>query len=811
MPNPVGPRGPETARIMLVGEAPGKYEEQEGKPFVGPAGRVLTELLLKAGINPDSCYYTNLCQHRPPDNHLDAWYKNGIPNDYVLAGLESLAEQIERVQPNVIVPLGNWPLYAFYGQKLNKEGVPTGILDYRGYILEARKLARGAKIIPTVHPSYILQGGYASSPLAILDLQRAKAESKFPDIRRKPRLCIVDPQGDERAAIRERLLTEGRWLVVDIEYIGSKLLCVGFAVSSDWACTIKINSVADVAWCKSLIESGRPICAQNGMFDMGILDWHYGVDAMHHLVYDTMVAAYNINIEYKKDLGQLGGLYTDLPAWWDVIDWDKIKSGKQSTEVVWEYNCYDNMATYEIAEKQSEELDSDPKMREAFEFDMAKLKPLWDIAKVGVKVDTERLRQLKVVAESDEKDAQKALNDIAEMVGMDLRGLDVNVKSGPQMVQFLFAYLGIEPGGKTDGGKSGKKQYKTDNVTLMECMRKTSDPTARAALELVIRTRESRDLQSKTLEIEWDDDQRARCIYDPTKTVTRRLSSKKFFPTGKGSNLQNLPAPGSNKYGERVRACFTADDGLEFGYADLKSAEFLVVAELTQDPLMLEYARGAIAGTIDVHKKTAAFLFELDEATITKESTERYLGKKMRHSGNYMVGWKELMGRINAEAMETGVFVTAAQVKVMIAKYHELHPYLPRWWDEVEREVRSTGMLRNLFGYPRRFHDHISNTLPQAVAFIPQSTVGDCLNMGLVACHTDSTLKGLGLQVLMNVHDAIGFQYPPENRELVLERIESLMAIPIRNPKTDQDFVIPVEIQIGANWGELHTWHKTAA
>jgi uracil-DNA glycosylase family 4 len=396
-------RGNPQARIMFVGEAWGKQEEAEGKPFVGPAGKVLTELQLKAGINPADCYYTNLVNAKPPGNDLAAWYRHGMPSDLLLDGLTSLAEEIDLVKPNVIVPLGNWPLYAFYGQRLNRDGEPTGILDYRGYVLEARKLARGTKIIPTAHPSYILQGGYADSPLVLLDLKRARAQSQYPEIRRKPRLAIIDPQGSEREAIRHRLLSEGRYLVTDIEYIGSRLLCIGFAVSSDWATTIRIRSPADLAWCRSLIEEGRPLAAQNAMFDLGILDWHYQLDAFKYLKYDTMVAAYNLNIEYKKDLGQLAGMYTDMDAWWDKISWDRIKAGTQSIDDVWEYNCLDNMATYEILEAQIPELDSDPKIREAFEFDMRKLYPLWKMARRGVSIDLEKIRELKVRAESDEK------------------------------------------------------------------------------------------------------------------------------------------------------------------------------------------------------------------------------------------------------------------------------------------------------------------------------------------------------------------------------------------------------------------------
>lgn len=805
---------------MLVGEAWGSNEKSEGKPFVGPAGRMLNELLLQSGVNPDSCYFTNLINDQPPGNDLGRWFDHGIPNEHVTEGLISLAEEIELVRPNVIVPLGNWPLYAFYGQKLSKKThEPTGILDYRGYILEARKLSRGSKIIPTVHPSYLLQGGYADAPLAILDLQRVKREALYPDIRRRPRLAIVDPRGAERETLRDRLMREGDRLCIDIEYIGSRLLCVGFAVSAEWATTIIIRNADDVAWCRSLIQA-RGLCAQNAMFEMGILDWHYQIDAISNMEFDTMVAAYVLNIEYPKNLGALAGMYCDVPAWWDVIDWDAIKDGRQSLDIVWEYNCIDCMVTYEIMEEQTKELATDPMMVKAFEFDMSKLPALWRMSKLGIPLDHEKIKVLKYEAESDFLANQYLVDQIAETfeIAKPKKQIEaINVKSKNQVIQLLEAVgVKLDPKKKTAPTKKFPEgQYNDDSMTLMEYYRIAQDRGNKIQMKLIeaiLNTREARDMESKNLGTEWDDDGRARCIYDCTKTGTRRLSSKEFFPTGRGTNLQNKPAPGSSpRWGKRYRSTFIADPGYEFGYADLKSAEFLVVAELTQDPKMLEFANMAITGKGNVHKETAAFIFAdqgITADTVDKNSPFYFLGKKTRHSGNYMVGWNELKTRINAEALETRIFVTAAEVKKMLDGYLRLHPGLARWWNATEIEARANGgLIRNLFGFPRIFHGRIGQNLPSIIAFKPQSTVGDCLNMGLVMCDHDPELKELGFQMFLNVHDSIGFQYPKSNRDEVFKRVRRNMEIPIPIPNTTRQLVIPVECEFGLNWGDLEEWH----
>lgn len=200
-------------------------------------------------------------------------------------------------------------------------------------------------------------------------------------------------------------------------------------------------------------------------------------------------------------------------------------------------------------------------------------------------------------------------------------------------------------------------------------------------------------------------------------------------------------------------------------------------------------------------------MFNKPSDSIDKDAPEYFLGKKMRHSGNYLIGWKELMGRINAMAMDTGVFVDAATTKRMISRYIEMHPGLPTWWDEVRDEAKRTGRLRNLFGFIRVINDRVDACLPELVAHKPQSTVGDCLNYGLLACENDDQLRQLGFQILLQVHDAIGFQFDPKYGSETLSRVRELMTIPIYIPKTAETLSIPVEILTGKAWHPLEEWH----
>jgi DNA polymerase I-like protein with 3'-5' exonuclease and polymerase domains len=437
---------------------------------------------------------------------------------------------------------------------------------------------------------------------------------------------------------------------------------------------------------------------------------------------------------------------------------------------------------------------------------MSKLRPLWDMSKRGCRLDLARMSSLRTRAEKDFAEAQAVLKNLADVAGIALPpGMDFPVDSpkiAPEFIRGLGGDLRIKTG--------VRGFYKCDKVTLMELRRKSEDKLLNLGIENLLKARKAKDLPSNFLDVDWDDDERARCIYDCTKTTTRRLSSKEFFPTGKGKNLQNIYAPSSSpEYGSEVRSCWIPDDGYEFGYADLKGAEFLIVAELTQDPLMLKFADMSRRGVGNVHKETAALMFGGSAADYVKDTPPYFLGKKLRHSGNYMVGPRELMGKINAEALNTGVWVTEAEVKKLIYKYaHELHPGLPLWWDETKVIARkNAGRLRNLFGFVRLFHDQ--SQLPQLVAFVPQSTVGDCMNFGIVSIYHDKELRDADFQFLLQGHDAIGFQYPVENRDFVLPRVRKHMDVPgMVVPKTGKEMKIPIEISVGRSWGELKDYEE---
>lgn len=156
---------PETAKAVLIGEAPGENEDKTGTPFVGRAGKLLNEFLEKTGISREKdLYIINTVKCRPPQNRVPTDEEKACCQEYLL-------NQIKTLNPAVVIFCGATALKSFYPKK-------TPISKIRGEILELNIGGIERKCIPIFHPSYLLR--YHSleegSPrnLMIKDLEKIK-------------------------------------------------------------------------------------------------------------------------------------------------------------------------------------------------------------------------------------------------------------------------------------------------------------------------------------------------------------------------------------------------------------------------------------------------------------------------------------------------------------------------------------------------------------------------------------------------------------------------------------------------------------
>jgi DNA polymerase len=136
-------RGREGARLMLIGEAPGRDEDLQGKPFVGRAGQLLDRMLAAIGLSEDDVYITNTVYWRPPGNRTPT-------QEEVEACAPFLARQIELSSPEFLVLLGG-------AAAKNILGVAEGIMRLRGKWLSYSSGGRDIATLATLHPAYLLR------------------------------------------------------------------------------------------------------------------------------------------------------------------------------------------------------------------------------------------------------------------------------------------------------------------------------------------------------------------------------------------------------------------------------------------------------------------------------------------------------------------------------------------------------------------------------------------------------------------------------------------------------------------------------
>jgi uracil-DNA glycosylase family 4 len=129
--------GPAAARVVIVGEAPGAKEDQQGRPFVGNAGRLLDALLAEAGLARDDVYITNVVKARPPGNR-------DPKRDEVAHHWPWLQEQLTLIEPALVVPLGRHALGRFAPE--------AKISEVHGAVVDAG----GLRLFPLYHPAAAL-------------------------------------------------------------------------------------------------------------------------------------------------------------------------------------------------------------------------------------------------------------------------------------------------------------------------------------------------------------------------------------------------------------------------------------------------------------------------------------------------------------------------------------------------------------------------------------------------------------------------------------------------------------------------------
>lgn len=363
-----------------------------------------------------------------------------------------------------------------------------------------------------------------------------------------------------------------------------------------------------------------------------------------------------------------------------------------------------------------------------------------------------------------------------------------NAGSPQQLGVLLYDVLRLPK--RTKGGKLTTDEEALKGL-LAECKTK---PEAAQLLRAVLTLGKIDTMRAIFERIAPGDDGRIRTTYNPAGTETGRFSSAETFLV-RSTNLQNLPKREVTDPRFDVKACIVAPPGFALIEADLSGAEAWVTAARCGDAALLEHLRSGR----DVHKWTAARIFDKDEAAIT--SQERHLGKVARHALNYGMQWQTFQRNVNFAADRTGIAITAAEAKRIVAGYHALHPRLKLWWEEVQHRLVLDGTLTTCWGRRRAFYGRergvwLSGTHLEAIAFEPQSTIADLLNRGLLRWWRQHDGK-VG-ELLAQVHDSMIVQAPQHRAQLVGDLVRRCMTEPVTVQGVT--FTIPVDVKVMTSW-----------
>jgi DNA polymerase I-like protein with 3'-5' exonuclease and polymerase domains len=135
-------------------------------------------------------------------------------------------------------------------------------------------------------------------------------------------------------------------------------------------------------------------------------------------------------------------------------------------------------------------------------------------------------------------------------------------------------------------------------------------------------------------------------------------------------------------------------------------------------------------------------------------------------------------------------------------KWFSTYPGIKDWQRRVERQLMTERCVYNKFGFRRYYFDRIEGLLPEALAWIPQSTVAIIIDKGIV--NVDENLRELRCEPLLQVHDSGVFQYPLDNEAECLEKIREQMQIIV---PYDDPLIIPVGAKVSdKSWGDCVDW-----
>lgn len=453
------------------------------------------------------------------------------------------------------------------------------------------------------------------------------------------------------------------------------------------------------------------------------------------------------------------------------------------------YNALDTLITHECFQALDESLSPSEKI--IYNFERAMTAPAIEMMLRGIKVN---LAARDKAVESLKEKHLHLLSVFDRFVEAVYPG-KINVASPLQLKKLFYEILDLPEQYKIH---KGERKVSTGK----EALEKLEFYQKAAFFVMAIREIRLVARQISVLLSEVDRDGRMRTSYNVAGTETGRWSSSKNA-WGGGTNLQNIT--------EQLRFAFEADAGYKLGYFDLEQAESravgIIVYLLNGDA---SYLNACESGDLHTYvsqqsRSDIAWPNSPEEAKKLAENTVGYehlsvrdVSKRLGHGTNYY-GQPRNMSRHTKLPVEV--------VEAFQLRYFGAFPGIPKWHRAQSKKLTTIQEITTILGRTRTFFGRPDDdaTLREAIAYEPQSMVGDILNLALwrVWNETKVNPQFRHVKILAQIHDAILVEYKETDEAFIVPAIRDLMQIPLQ--VADRQVTIPVDYKIGWNWGKKTT------
>jgi len=498
--------------------------------------------------------------------------------------------------------------------------------------------------------------------------------------------------------------------------------------------------------------------------------------------FDTMVASFCVaGATRRHGLDELALRYFDLKK---IPTTELIGRGaKQITmaEVpvakVAEYACEDADVTWRLYGALSEELDESSAKELFFDLEMPLVEVLTAMERRGIRLDTTLLEDFGRELETEIETHVARFEELA--------GGEVNLNSPKALGELFFERLRIQDQAGVRRPRRTKTGWATDFETLSSKYGEIEIVSELLAYREVQKLKSTYvDALPKYLN---PDTGRVHCSFSQVTAATGRLASS-------DPNLQNIPVRGER--GRRLREAFVAREPDERGEwellaADYSQVELRIMAHLADDELM----KRAFAEGRDIHASTAAVIFDVDEALVTREMRSR--AKAVNFGLLYGMGAARL-------ARETGLSMNEA--RQFIERYFASFPRVRAWRERILEEARERGYVETLLGRRRKMPD-ITSDAPRlramaenaAVNTPVQGSAADIIKRAMIDLEARLAKSELAGRMLLQVHDELVLEVPTaeldDTREVVREAMEGAVRLSVP---------LHVDFGHGRTWLEAH-------